>query len=100
MDQELRESKDNKFIPMTSITSRTGQEVANEPINLGGNIQTLPGDNSVPALEDWFWIHTPGHGVMMAHEELSQGLSKLVKQFEQIAIPDYGRYVNEKNIKH
>ncbi|HEX6593177.1 MAG TPA: hypothetical protein VF095_01130 [Bacillota bacterium] len=27
MDQDIHESKDHKFIPMTSVTSRTGQEV-------------------------------------------------------------------------
>ncbi|MGM8365422.1 MBL fold metallo-hydrolase [Virgibacillus sp. W0181] len=30
MDQEFQESKDKKFIPMTSITSRTGKEAAND----------------------------------------------------------------------
>lgn len=34
---------------------------ANEPINLGENIQTLPEDGSVPHLSGFKWIHTPGH---------------------------------------
>ncbi|HZQ94364.1 MAG TPA: MBL fold metallo-hydrolase [Candidatus Sulfotelmatobacter sp.] len=31
------------------------------PINLGNRVQALPLDGSVPGLNDWRWIHTPGH---------------------------------------
>lgn len=31
------------------------------PIDLGDRVQPLPADGSVPHLEDWKWIHTPGH---------------------------------------
>jgi len=31
------------------------------PINAQAYIQELPQDGSVPGLEDWRWIHTPGH---------------------------------------
>lgn len=31
------------------------------PIDLGGRVRPLPADGSVPGLEGWRWIHTPGH---------------------------------------
>jgi glyoxylase-like metal-dependent hydrolase (beta-lactamase superfamily II) len=31
------------------------------PIDLRGRIQPLPADSSVPGMEGWQWIHTPGH---------------------------------------
>ncbi|SEQ75037.1 Glyoxylase, beta-lactamase superfamily II [Virgibacillus subterraneus] len=139
----------------------------NEPINIGNAVQALPQDNSVPGLDDWKWIHTPGHspghvsfyrendslllsgdafitvrqdsfynvlmqtvevngpprylttdwqaakesveklealqpeivvpghGSVMKGEELKQGLKKLVQTFDQSAIPDYGRFVDD-----
>src|SRR5690625_2253304 len=33
----------------------------NEAINLGDRVKALPEDHSVPGMEDWEWIHTPGH---------------------------------------
>ncbi|GAA0326178.1 MBL fold metallo-hydrolase [Bacillus carboniphilus] len=36
-----------------------------------------------------------GHGLPMAGEELSTNLKKLVDQFDQIAIPDHGKYVDK-----
>ncbi|MBD8067371.1 MBL fold metallo-hydrolase [Bacillus sp. PS06] len=39
-----------------------------------------------------------GHGAPMSGEELTVGLTKLVNEFDSIAIPDYGRYVNNKNL--
>ncbi|MBD8521553.1 MBL fold metallo-hydrolase [Lysinibacillus fusiformis] len=33
----------------------------NEAINLGENIQAIPSDGSVPFMQDFQWIHTPGH---------------------------------------
>ncbi|RYG74272.1 MBL fold metallo-hydrolase [Lentibacillus lipolyticus] len=33
----------------------------NKPINLGSAVKPLPDDNSVPGMEDWEWVHTPGH---------------------------------------
>lgn len=35
-----------------------------------------------------------GHGVPMSGEELTNGLKRLADHFEQIAIPDYGKYVD------
>ena len=32
-----------------------------EPIDLGGRVQTLPPDGSIPTPPRWRWIHTPGH---------------------------------------
>lgn len=31
------------------------------PIDLGGRVRPLPADGSVPGMEGWRWIHTPGH---------------------------------------
>ncbi len=31
------------------------------PIDLGERLQALPSDGSVPYVDDWKWIHTPGH---------------------------------------
>lgn len=42
-------------------------------------------------------VAVTGHGQPMAGEELAKGLERLVKNFDQIAIPDYGRYVNRKH---
>jgi len=36
-----------------------------------------------------------GHGMPISGEMLSNSLEKLVNEFEKIAIPDYGKYVNE-----
>ncbi|WP_172797493.1 MBL fold metallo-hydrolase [Bacillus sp. FJAT-27445] len=33
----------------------------NEAITLDGHVQRLPEDGTVPFLEGWKWIHTPGH---------------------------------------
>ncbi|HBJ02101.1 MAG TPA: MBL fold metallo-hydrolase, partial [Lysinibacillus sp.] len=33
----------------------------NKAINLGENIQAIPSDGSVPFMQDFQWIHTPGH---------------------------------------
>lgn len=138
----------------------------NEPIQLGDQVKTLPKDGTIPTLEGWKWIHTPGHspghvslfresdraliagdafvtvkqeslfkvlvqdqeisgppryfttdwkaawdsvkkleslkpsiaitghGIPMSGEELSENLTKLAKEFDKIAIPDYGRYTN------
>jgi glyoxylase-like metal-dependent hydrolase (beta-lactamase superfamily II) len=33
----------------------------NDAIDLGGNVKPLPEDGSVPGLDEWTWIHTPGH---------------------------------------
>lgn len=39
-------------------------------------------------------VAVTGHGLPMAGEELSANLKKLVREFDRIAIPDYGKYVN------
>ncbi|SFB05265.1 Glyoxylase, beta-lactamase superfamily II [Lentibacillus halodurans] len=33
----------------------------NDPINLGNAVKPLPDDHTIPGLDDWEWIHTPGH---------------------------------------
>jgi len=32
-----------------------------KPIDVGGMVQLLPEDGSVPGLPEWRWFHTPGH---------------------------------------
>lgn len=138
----------------------------NEPIDLGGNVQPLPSDGSVPFLPEFKWIHTPGHspghvsffreadralivgdafvtvkqeylykvltqeleisgpprylttdwqaakdsvvrlkelnpsvavtghGMPMTGQMLTDSLEKLVREFDTIAVPDYGKYVD------
>jgi len=31
------------------------------PIDLGDRVRALPSDGSVPGMQGWRWIHTPGH---------------------------------------
>lgn len=33
------------------------------PINVGSRLRPLPEDGSVPQMDGWRWIHTPGHAV-------------------------------------
>lgn len=39
-------------------------------------------------------VAVTGHGLPMSGEVLTTSLKKLVNEFDQIAIPDYGKYVN------
>lgn len=138
-----------------------------EPIQLGNHVKGLPEDGSVPHMEGFRWIHTPGHapghvsffresdktliagdafitvrqdslykvltqekeihgpprylttdwqaakksveelhalkptlavtghGLPMGDSDLASGLEKLVYDFDRIAVPDYGRYVDD-----
>ncbi len=138
----------------------------NEPIDLGGHVNVLPQDGTVPQMPGFRWIHTPGHtpghvsffresdrsliagdafvnvrqdaiykvliqeqeisgppryfttdwqaakvsvgklealkpavavtghGQPLLGENLTEGLRKLAQDFDRIATPDYGRYVN------
>lgn len=45
-------------------------------------------------------IVVPGHGPVMSGKELKEGLTKLVQEFDQLAIPDYGQYVDHENHFH
>lgn len=141
----------------------------NEAVNLTGYIEELPLDGTVPYMEGFQWIHTPGHspghvslfrerdgalivgdafvtvkqeslykvftqekeingppkyfttdwalafdsvkklaalkptiaitghGLPMSGEELTQNLKRLADNFEEIAIPNKGKYVNKEN---
>ena len=40
-----------------------------------------------------------GHGVVMSGKELADGLQHLADHFDEIAVPDYGRYVDRRNKK-
>lgn len=140
-----------------------------EPIDLGGHIETLPSDGTIPHLPEWRWIHTPGHspghislfrdndrvlisgdafvtvkqeslykvitqtkeingpprylttdwikakesvrklarldpniaitghGHPMGGKELREGLTRLANAFEEIAVPDHGRFIDRKH---
>lgn len=39
-------------------------------------------------------IAITGHGLPMSGEDLTKNLQRLVREFDRIAIPDYGKYVN------
>ncbi len=55
--------------------------------------------NSVKELEKLSpSIAITGHGLPVSGEELSSGLSRLVSEFDTLAIPDYGRYIDGKNV--
>lgn len=41
-------------------------------------------------------IVIPGHGTFIEGEELANGLQELVNNFDELAIPDYGQYVDDK----
>ncbi|MFC4559989.1 MBL fold metallo-hydrolase [Virgibacillus kekensis] len=149
------------------MLAKIAEMYPNEPIDLGDSVHALPSDNSVPGLDDWKWIHTPGHspghvsfyretdslllsgdafitvrqdkfynvlmqteevngppryyttdwtaakksvetleslqpemvipghGTTMKGDKLKEGLRKLVQTFDQTAVPDYGRYVDD-----
>lgn len=138
----------------------------NEAVNLGDNVEKLPADGSVPHMEGFRWVHTPGHspghvslfreedkalivgdafvtvrqdslykvftqeqeingpprylttdwnaakqsviklealkpsvaitghGLPMSGDLLTKSLEKLVREFDHIAIPDHGKYLN------
>lgn len=137
----------------------------NEPIDITPALKALPGDGTVPHLEGWKWVHTPGHspgqvalfresdatlisadaiitvkqdsmykvlvqkkevcgppvylttnwqaayesvkklealnpqivvpghGTAMEGAELTEGLRKLVDEFEEVAVPEHGKFV-------
>lgn len=141
----------------------------NEAVNLTGYIEELPLNGTVPYMEEFQWIHTPGHspghvslfrerdgalivgdafvtvkqeslykvftqekemngppkyfttdwalafdsvkklaalkpaiaitghGLPMSGEELTQNLKRLADNFEEMAIPNKGKYVNKEN---
>jgi glyoxylase-like metal-dependent hydrolase (beta-lactamase superfamily II) len=41
-----------------------------------------------------------GHGLPMSGQELKDGLNRLVREFDKIAKPDYGKYVDNTGGKH
>lgn len=43
-------------------------------------------------------VAVTGHGVPMTGEVLSENLEKLVTHFDEIAVPDHGKYVDKKNL--
>ena len=45
-------------------------------------------------------VTVTGHGIPMSGELLSTSLKTLVQEFDKIAVPDYGKYVDKRYIKH
>lgn len=152
------------------LVAKASKLFPNEPINLSSSVKPLPEDGRVPELEDWKWIHTPGHapghvsffreedrtlisgdacitvkqdsfynvlmqnpelngppryfttdwqaaresvkkiaalspslivpghGPAMEEDKLEEGLKNLVENFDQVAIPDYGKYIDEDDV--
>lgn len=39
-------------------------------------------------------VAVTGHGMPVSGKKLSEGLERLVRDFDQVAVPDYGRYVH------
>ncbi|WP_425341287.1 MBL fold metallo-hydrolase [Brevibacillus borstelensis] len=44
-------------------------------------------------------VAVTGHGLPVSGEELAEGLARLVRDFDSIALPDYGRYVPERSVQ-
>lgn len=42
----------------------------------------------------------PGHGVMMQGEDLKKGLKNLVDHFNEMTVPDHGKFVEDEDYKH
>ena len=45
-------------------------------------------------------VAVTGHGIPMSGDLLSTSLNTLVQEFDKIAVPDYGKYVDKRYIKH
>ncbi|MEC2070962.1 MBL fold metallo-hydrolase [Alkalihalophilus marmarensis] len=144
----------------------------NDPINIESHLKPYPADGTVPYLEDFKWVHTPGHspghvslfrendrtlivgdafvtvkqdslyktltqhkeingppryfttdwseayrsvqklhqlqpeavitghGAPMSGRELKENLDKLVQDFKEVYVPDYGKYVKKNDLLH
>ena len=44
-------------------------------------------------------VAVTGHGIPMSGDLLSTSLNTLVQEFDKIAVPDYGKYVDKRHIK-
>ncbi|SDI28906.1 MBL fold metallo-hydrolase [Alteribacillus bidgolensis] len=54
------------------LVAKLSRMFPNEGIDLGDNVQVLPADGTVPEMEGWRWVHTPGHTpghISLFHEE-------------------------------
>jgi len=43
------------------LMARMASAYPRAPVDLGGRVQALPPDASIPGMPGWRWIHTPGH---------------------------------------
>lgn len=55
-------------------------------INLGDRVQTLPPDGTIPGLDGWSWLHTPGHTA--GHVSLARAHDGVVIAGDAIATMD------------
>jgi glyoxylase-like metal-dependent hydrolase (beta-lactamase superfamily II) len=70
------------------------EEVCGPPVYLTTNWQEAwESVRRLEALQPQVVI--PGHGSAMEGEELTNGLHRLVQEFEKLAIPDHGKFVNK-----
>ena len=49
------------ILPAMRAIGRRRREAILERGSLAGRIEELPADGSIPGLEGWTWLHTPGH---------------------------------------
>ncbi len=43
------------------LVAKVSSYFPNESTDLSGHVLALPGDGTVPGMEGWRWVHTPGH---------------------------------------
>ncbi|MBP2000011.1 glyoxylase-like metal-dependent hydrolase (beta-lactamase superfamily II) [Paenibacillus shirakamiensis] len=84
----------------TTVKQEYMYKVFNQEMEISGPPRYLTTDwkaakSSVIKLKDLNpVVAVTGHGVPMSGELLTSSLNKLVNEFDQIAVPDYGKYVN------
>ncbi|XOJ01668.1 MBL fold metallo-hydrolase [Paenibacillus polymyxa] len=84
----------------TTVKQEYMYKVFNQELEISGPPRYLTTDwvaakQSVVNLENLKpSVAVTGHGLPMSGELLTTSLKKLVNEFDQIAVPDYGRYVN------
>jgi glyoxylase-like metal-dependent hydrolase (beta-lactamase superfamily II) len=72
------------------------KEVCGPPVYLTTDWQAAR--NSVKKLQALQpQVVVPGHGTAMEGHELTEGLNKLVENFDELAIPDYGKFVHNQD---
>lgn len=84
-----------KFIPVTSVTSGDGMTISSDisPRYLTPDWQAAKKSvEKLAALKPALAV--TGHGLPMSGQELTDSLARLVAEFDAIAKPDYGKFVD------